>query len=180
RPVEGGRVLRGAGENGDVLAADLVEGVADDPDLTVHHPAGAHHMGPGVGLDLRHLGVPLERGVVVDPPLLVQHPAVPVVGGLVQAQVGQDKQPAIGTGSLPALAHEGREDEVGGVQPGLGDHPTHRRRGPQTPGPSTGKGSPRRHTTYATPAPTVPLPTAGRTGSEALITLKILYMVTGW
>ncbi len=69
---------------------------------------------------------------------------------------------AIGTGSLTPSRTKAGRDEVGGVQPGLGDHPTHDGSGPQPPGPGAGKGSVRRHTSYATPAPPVPLPTGSR------------------
>ena len=92
RPVERGGVLRGVGEDRHVLVPGLVQRVADHADLAVHHAAGAHHMGARVGLDLGHLGVPLQRGVVVDAPVGGQDPAVAVVGVLVQAQVGHDDQ----------------------------------------------------------------------------------------
>lgn len=77
-------------------------------------------MGTRVGLDLRHLGVPLQGGVVVDPPLLVQHPAVPVIGRLVQAHVGHDEQvvpdlgPHVPDGDLkdPVRVGPGRAERV--------------------------------------------------------------------
>ncbi|CAK7281994.1 hypothetical protein SGPA1_12787 [Streptomyces misionensis JCM 4497] len=182
-------------------------------------------MGAGVGLDLGHLGVPLQGGVVVDAALGVQHPAVPVVGELVQAQIGHDEEvvadlgahiaqgdleDAVGVGPggalavllallrhaeehdpgdsgrhrvqrrllqavagvlhdaghgrdrhrlADALADERGQDQVGGVQARLGDHPPHDGRGPQPPGTRTGEGSVLRHASYATPAHPPPLPT---------------------
>ena len=60
----------------------------DGADLAVHHPARADHVGPGRGVQHGHLGVDLHRGVVVDQAGRGQHAAVPVVGELVQADVG--------------------------------------------------------------------------------------------
>ena len=45
-------------------------------------------MRAGFGLRQRHRAVPLQGRVVVDLRRLVEHAAVPVVGELVQAQVG--------------------------------------------------------------------------------------------
>lgn len=170
-------------------------------------PLGPTTWTAGVGLDLGHLGVPLQGGVVVDAPVGVEDAAVAVVGVLVEAEVGHDDEvvpdlvahgadgdleDAVGVrprgpvrvlllvlrhpeehdpgdpglhglhGGLPervhrvlddaghgldgdgfrdALAYEGGEDEVGRVQPGLGDHAAHGGGGAEPPGAGTGEGS---------------------------------------
>ena len=67
-----------------------VERRADGADLAVHHAAGGHDMGPGLGLGDGDAGVDLERGVVVDRGARVaggpvEHAAVAVIGVLVDA-----------------------------------------------------------------------------------------------
>ncbi|GAA4796387.1 hypothetical protein GCM10023329_56450 [Streptomyces sanyensis] len=49
------------------------------------------------------------------------------------------------------LADEGGQDQVGGVQPGLGDHTPHGGGGPEPPGAGTGEGSVRSHTATLRP-----------------------------
>ena len=51
-------------------------------------PLGATTRGAGAGLGNRGLGVDLERRVVVDVARLVEHATVPMVGVLVDAEVG--------------------------------------------------------------------------------------------
>jgi hypothetical protein len=90
RAVEGGGVLRGVGVQRDLVVAGAVERVADRGDLAVHHPRGAQQVRPGLGLGEGHLAVAHEGRVVVHAAVGVEHAAVPVVGELVQAQVGHD------------------------------------------------------------------------------------------
>jgi hypothetical protein len=47
-------------------------------------------MSAGLGLGYRDLDVTHERGVVVDLTAIVQDPAVPVVGVLVEAEIGDE------------------------------------------------------------------------------------------
>ena len=60
--------------------------------LAVHHPARSDRVGTGTGLRHGHGRIPLKGGVVVDAALLVEDPAVPVVGELVEAEVGHHRE----------------------------------------------------------------------------------------
>ena len=84
--------------------AGTVECSSDGTHLAVHHPAGCHHVGTGVGLRDRDAPVHLERRVVVDRRLRVagraiEHATVPVRGVLVDAQVGHQHDSIADVGS---------------------------------------------------------------------------------
>jgi len=65
----------------------LIEGLAHDGDLAVHHPGGADHVNARGCLSDRHVGVAGERRVVVDASRRVSTPQVAVRGELVQAEI---------------------------------------------------------------------------------------------
>ena len=88
------------------------------PDLAVHHPRRGAHVDPGIGLGDRDLGIALERGVVVDLTRRRQQPAVPVVGVLVEAQVGHQHQRVADV--VTKLAHGHLDDPVRIRCPGSG------------------------------------------------------------
>ena len=69
----------------------VVERVADGGDAAVHHVAGGDDVGAALGVRDRHLGEQLE-GDVVEHLTLLDHAAVPVVGVLAEAHVGDDHQ----------------------------------------------------------------------------------------
>ena len=83
-----GRILRGVCEHRGVSETVRVECAAHRGDLAVHHSAEPEQLRAGFGLSERHLPVAHERGVVVDGSARIEHPAVPVIGELVEAQVG--------------------------------------------------------------------------------------------
>ena len=98
RAVQAAGVLRRVGEDGDLPVTGGVQRSADGTHLPVHHPAGGHHLGAGVGLGHGDAGVDVQRGVVVHrrPRIArraVQHPAVTVLGVLVHAQIGHQHHP---------------------------------------------------------------------------------------
>ena len=83
RPVEAAGVLRRVGENGRVAMAGAIESGSDRANLAIHHPAGSHHVGAGVGLRDRDAPVDLECCVVVHRGVrvsrrAVEHTAMPV------------------------------------------------------------------------------------------------------
>ena len=89
-------VLDGVAHDRNVREARRVERRPDGPDLTVHHGAGSHDIGPGAGLGHGGAGQQFQRGVVVHRDLaadLAQRAAVAVVGVLAQAGVGNDAHP---------------------------------------------------------------------------------------
>ena len=61
-------------------------------DLPVHHPARRDHVGARLGLRQRDALVELERGVVQHLAVGAEHAAVPVVGVLVEAEVGHEDE----------------------------------------------------------------------------------------
>ena len=81
-----------------------VERGPDVADLAVHHPGEPEHRRAGGGLCQRHRGVALEGGVVVDRPVVGEHAAVPVVGELVEAEVGHDDEVVADGVDAPAAA----------------------------------------------------------------------------
>ena len=89
-PVERGGVLGGVGEDRGAHVPGAVERAADGCDLPVHHPARRGDVGAGFGLRDRSSLVDLEGGVVVDVAVGPDDAAVPVVGVLVDAQVGDE------------------------------------------------------------------------------------------
>ena len=117
RPVEAGRVLRRVREDAGVDVPGRVERLPDRTHLAVHHPARAEQVRPGLGLRERHRGVAEQRRVVVDAGArLVQHAAVPVVGELVQAQVGHQDRGVADLADEVAQGHV--EHAVGVIGPG--------------------------------------------------------------
>ena len=146
RAVERRGVLRGVGEDRDVLGADAVERGADHPHLAVHHPAGPDHVDAGSGVRARHLGVQLEGGVVVDPAGGVEDAAVAVVGELVEAEVAHhgDRVTDLGlhVGDRDVEDAVGVERAGAGGVLGLGDAEQHHPA--QTGGGRLGGGLPQR------------------------------------
>ena len=90
RAVEGRGVLGGVRQDHRVQVPRIVQGAPDGRHLAVHHPGGSGHVRPGPGLGHGGPGVELEGGVVVHRAMAVQHAAMPVVGVLVDAEVGHE------------------------------------------------------------------------------------------
>ncbi|MNW54032.1 hypothetical protein D3C74_316180 [compost metagenome] len=103
----------------------VVEGLADHGDLAVHHARRRHDLRARLGERAGHRGVADEGRVVVHDQVAVragrQDPAVPVVGELVEAQVGHDdrsRSARAGSGVPGGVARDADgpvEDPVGGV-----------------------------------------------------------------
>ena len=90
RPVERGGVLGGVGEDRGARVPLRVERTTYRRDLSVHHPARRGDVGARRGLRDRRPGVQLEGGVVVHLAVGADDAAVPVIGVLVDAQVGDE------------------------------------------------------------------------------------------
>ena len=88
RSVQRTRVLRGIGEDRHVVVTVGIERAADRRHLSVHHAARCDDVRPGSRLGDGGLGIDAERRVVVDHAVLVDDAAVPVVGVLVDTEVG--------------------------------------------------------------------------------------------
>ncbi len=104
--VVGRGILRRIRHDRGLRVTGLVEGLPDHPDLPVHHAAGRHEVGPGLGLSDGRPSVELEGGVVEDRPTF-EHAAVSVVGVLTQAEVAHDD------GVVAELLLQGRESSLG-------------------------------------------------------------------
>ena len=89
RAVEAARVLGRVGEDRDAPEAVPVERLADRPHPAVHHVGRRDDVGPGLRVGERLGREDRERAVVVDP-LVHDDAAVPVVGVLAEADVGDD------------------------------------------------------------------------------------------
>ena len=118
----------GAGELGGIRQdrqareARAVESRADRGDHPVHHPRRGDHVGPRAGMADRLLGEERQGRVVVDvdPPAPIhQRAAMPMVGVLAEADVGDDQQarrlPLHEPDRLlddPRLLHRGRPPRI--------------------------------------------------------------------
>jgi len=88
RPVERAGELGGVGHDRHVVVTVLVERRPNRCDLPVHHPTGSHDLGTRSSLGERRPTVQIDRGVIVDVAGVVDDATVPVIGVLVDAQVG--------------------------------------------------------------------------------------------
>ncbi len=115
RPVEGGGVLGGVGEDRRPDVPRPVEGGPDRADLAVHHPRGRDEVGAGLGLGDGHLAVAQDRGVVVDPAVRIEDATVAVIRVLVKTAVG-DEHELVADG-VPQGAQGDLDDAVAGRTP---------------------------------------------------------------
>ena len=95
RPIEGGGVFRGVGEDLHVEEAFGVERLADRADPPVHHVGGRDHVGPGARLVERLAHQRRDRLVVEDAnlALVLMHQAVMAVAGIgVERDVGDEAE----------------------------------------------------------------------------------------
>ena len=95
-----------------------VEGGADRADLAVHHAARADHVDARLGLGHAHLRVAAQRRVVVDRGRQrVQDAAVPVIGELVEAEVGHHHEGVADLGEHVADSRVEDAVRVGAPEP---------------------------------------------------------------
>lgn len=93
--VIGGGVFGGVGEDGGMVEAGLIEGLADGADAAVHHIAGGDDIGAGFGVADGGFGEELEGGVILDGPVgafFFDNAAVAVAHVFAEADVGNDEE----------------------------------------------------------------------------------------
>eukprot|EP00960_Hanusia_phi_P037470 752982-Hanusia_phi.AAC.4 len=106
RTVEGGGILGGVGNDGDVGEAIGIERVSDRPDPPVHHVRRCHHVSTCAGLSQRLPAQLLDRLVVEDPALAAVSPLVRAhhaIVSLVRVRIQRHVRPDVDGAAVPAL-----------------------------------------------------------------------------